>query len=247
MQGWQRRSQTAGEVSGGGEGVGLKRMTKIAANIKHLKEQIPPSVRLVAVSKTKPESDILEAYNSGHKIFGENRVPELLKKKDNLPADIEWHMIGHLQSNKVKLIVPFISMIHSADSFRLLKTIDLEASGINRIVNCLLQIHIAAEETKFGFSMDEIHEMIKSEDFRKLNSIRICGVMGMATFTDDPGRVRNEFRYLAQCYYELKRDYFADKPEFREISMGMSGDYKIAIGEGSTIVRIGSLIFGERN
>jgi len=247
MQGWQRRSQTAGEVSGGGEGVGLKRMTKIAANIKHLKEQIPPSVRLVAVSKTKPESDILEAYNSGHKIFGENRVPELLKKKDNLPADIEWHMIGHLQSNKVKLIVPFISMIHSADSFRLLKTIDLEASGINRIVNCLLQIHIAAEETKFGFSMDEIHEMIKSEDFRKLNSIRICGVMGMATFTDDSGRVRNEFRYLAQCYYELKRDYFADKPEFREISMGMSGDYKIAIGEGSTIVRIGSLIFGERN
>jgi len=247
MQGWQRRSQTAGEVSGGGEGVGLKRMTKIAANIKHLKEQIPPSVRLVAVSKTKPESDILEAYNSGHKIFGENRVLELLKKQDNLPADIEWHMIGHLQSNKVKLIVPFISMIHSADSFRLLKTIDLEASGINRIVNCLLQIHIAAEETKFGFSMDEIHEMIKSEDFRKLNSIRICGVMGMATFTDDSGRVRNEFRYLAQCYYELKRDYFADKPEFREISMGMSGDYKIAIGEGSTIVRIGSLIFGERN
>jgi len=227
--------------------VGLKRMTKIAANIKHLKEQIPPSVRLVAVSKTKPESDILEAYNSGHKIFGENRVLELLKKQDNLPADIEWHMIGHLQSNKVKLIVPFISMIHSADSFRLLKTIDLEASGINRIVNCLLQIHIAAEETKFGFSMDEIHEMIKSEDFRKLNSIRICGVMGMATFTDDSGRVRNEFRYLAQCYYELKRDYFADKPEFREISMGMSGDFKIAIGEGSTIVRIGSLIFGERN
>jgi hypothetical protein len=222
-------------------------MADIASNIKHLKEQLPPSVRLVAVSKTKPESDILEAYNSGHKIFGENRVRELLQKKDNLPTDIEWHMIGHLQSNKVKLIVPFISMIHSADSFRLLKAIDLEASGINRIVNCLLQIHIAEEETKFGFSMDEIHEMIRSVDFRKLNSIRICGVMGMATFTDDSGRIRNEFRYLAQCYNELKRDYFSDKPEFRDISMGMSGDFKIAIGEGSTIVRIGSLIFGERN
>jgi len=222
-------------------------MADIASNIKHLKEQIPPSVRLVAVSKTKPESDILEAYNSGHKIFGENRVRELLQKRDNLPSDIEWHMIGHLQGNKVKLIVPFISLIHSADSLRLLKTIDIEASRINRLVDCLLQIHIAVEETKFGFSMDEIHEMIRSEDFRNLNSVRICGVMGMATFTDDSGRIRNEFRYLAHCYNELKRDYFADKPEFREISMGMSGDFKIAIGEGSTIVRIGSLIFGERN
>ena len=221
-------------------------MADIASNIKYLKEQIPPSVKLVAVSKTKPESDILEAYNTGHKIFGENRVRELLQKRENLPADIEWHMIGHLQGNKVKLIVPFISMIHSADSMRLLKTIDLEASGVNRIVNCLLQIHIAEEETKFGFSMDEIHEMSRSEDFRKLYSLRICGVMGMATFTDDSVRIRNEFRYLAHCYNELKRDYFADKPEFREISMGMSGDFKIAIGEGSTIVRIGSLIFGER-
>lgn len=221
-------------------------MTQISANIESLKEQIPQSVKLVAVSKTKPESDILEAYNSDHKIFGENRVRELLQKRENLPADIEWHMIGHLQSNKVKLIVPFISMIHSADSFRLLKIIDLEASGINRTVNCLLQIHIAEEETKFGFSMDEIHEMIRSEDFRRLYSLRICGVMGMATFTDDSERIRNEFRYLAHCYNKLKSDYFAEKPEFREISMGMSGDFKIAIGEGSTIVRIGSLIFGER-
>ena len=171
----------------GGEGVRLKIMTHIASNIKSLKEQIPPSVKLVAVSKTKPESDILEAYNSGHKIFGENRVRELLQKRDNLPTDIEWHMIGHLQGNKVKQIVPFISMIQSADSFRLLKTIELEASGINRIVDCLLQIHIAEEDTKFGFSMEEIHEMIRLDDFRKLNSLRICGVMGMATFTDDQG------------------------------------------------------------
>ncbi len=222
-------------------------MTDIASNINYLKQQIHPSVKLVAVSKTKPESDILEAYNSGHKIFGENRVRELLQKKVGLPSDIEWHMIGHLQGNKVRQIVPFISLIHSADSFRLLKTIGNEASRINRVVDCLLQIHIAEEETKFGFSMDEIHEMMRSEEFGNLSFARICGVMGMATFTDDSERIRNEFRYLAHCYKELKRDYFADKPEFREISMGMSGDYQIAIGEGSTIVRIGSLIFGERN
>jgi len=222
-------------------------MADIASNIENLKQQIPPSVKLVAVSKTKTESDILKAYNSGHKIFGENRVRELVQKKENLPSDIEWHMIGHLQGNKVKQIVPFISMIHSADSFRLLKTINHEGSLINRVVDTLLQIHIAEEETKFGFSIDEIHEMISSEDFSKLNFVRICGVMGMATFTDDSDRIRNEFRYLAQCFSNLKRDYFADKPEFGEISMGMSGDYQIAIGEGSTIVRIGSLIFGERN
>lgn len=222
-------------------------MAEIASNINYLKQQLPPSVKLVAVSKTKPESEILEAYNSGHKIFGENRVRELVQKKENLPSDIEWHMIGHLQGNKVRQIVPFISLIHSADSFRLLKTIGHEASRINKVVDCLLQIHIAEEETKFGFSMDEIHEMIRSEEFGKLNFVRICGVMGMATFTDDSERIRNEFRYLTKCFRNLKRDYFADKPEFREISMGMSGDYQIAIGEGSTIVRIGSLIFGERN
>ena len=222
-------------------------MADIVSNIKHLKQQIPASVKLVAVSKTKPESDILEVYNSGHKIFGENRVRELLQKKDNLPADIEWHMIGHLQGNKVRQILPFISLIHSTDSLRLLKTIGNEASRINRVIDCLLQIHIAEEETKFGFSMDEIHEMMRSEELGNLSFVRICGVMGMATFTDDSERIRNEFRYLAHCFRELKRDYFAEKPEFREISMGMSGDYQIAIGEGSTIVRIGSLIFGERN
>jgi pyridoxal phosphate enzyme (YggS family) len=221
-------------------------MPDIASNIRSLKQQLPPSVRLVAVSKTKPVSDILEAYNSGHKIFGENRVQELLQKKDLLPPDIEWHLIGHLQSNKAKLVVLFISMIHSVDSFRLLKLIDIEASRAKRIVNCLLQIHIAEEETKFGFSMTEIHEMMRSEDFRKLNSVRICGVMGMATFTEDSERIQKEFRYLADCFSELRNRYFTNESNFKEISMGMSGDFKIAIGEGSTIVRIGSLIFGER-
>jgi pyridoxal phosphate enzyme (YggS family) len=221
-------------------------MSDIAANIRLLKQQIPPYVRLVAVSKTKPVSDILQAYNTGHKSFGENKVQELLQKKDQLPSDIEWHLIGHLQTNKVKLVVPFISLIHSVDSFRLLKVINSEAFEIKRIVNCLLQIHIAEEETKFGFAMAEIHEMLQSQDFPGLNSIRICGVMGMATFTDDPVRIRKEFSYLASGFNELRMKYFKDDINFREISMGMSDDYKIAVSEGSTIIRIGSLIFGER-
>ncbi|HBC77944.1 MAG TPA: YggS family pyridoxal phosphate-dependent enzyme [Bacteroidales bacterium] len=221
-------------------------MADIASNIISLKQQIPTSVKLVAVSKTKPVSDILEAYNAGQKSFGENRVQELMQKKDLLPGDIEWHLIGHLQSNKVKLIVPFIRLIHSVDTFKLLKTINFEATRLNRVVDCLLQIHIAEEETKFGFSIDEINKMTGSEDFLNLNFIRICGVMGMATYTEDTGRIQKEFRYLAGCFNKLRREYFAEKPWFKEVSMGMSGDFKIAIGEGSTIVRIGSLIFGER-
>jgi PLP dependent protein len=221
-------------------------MADIASNIITLKQQIPPSVKLVAVSKTKPVSDILEAYNAGQKSFGENRVQELVQKKDLLPADIEWHLIGHLQGNKVKLIVPFISLIHSVDTFKLLQTINFEATRINRVVDCLLQIHIAEEETKFGFSIDEINEMAGSKDFQNLNFIRICGVMGMATYTEDTGAIKNEFRYLTGCFNKLRVEYFAEKPWFKELSMGMSGDFKIAIGEGSTIVRIGSLIFGER-
>lgn len=229
-------------------GVGLtKQMTVIASNIRSLKQQIPASVRLVAVSKTKTVVDILEAYNTGHKLFGENRVQELLQKKELLPPDIEWHLIGHLQTNKVKFVVPFVNMIQSVDSLKLLKIIDNEAYKIHRIMNCLLQIHIAREETKTGFSMSELHEAIQSEDFRGYNSIRICGVMGMATFTDDIDLIRREFRYLAECFRELKSKYFTDRIEFKEVSMGMSGDFTIAIEEGSTIVRIGSLIFGERN
>ena len=222
-------------------------MTGIELNIKNLREQIPPQVKLVAVSKTKAVSDIMVAYNTGQRIFGENRVQELLKKKDLLPADIEWHLIGHLQTNKVKLVVPFVSMIQSVDSFRLLKTINDEARKTGRIVNCLLQLHIASEETKFGFSFPEVTEMLVDSAFRTLDSIRICGVMGMATFTDDEDTVKGEFRYLADCFRKLKTAYFLNDAGFKEISMGMSGDFAIAISEGSTMVRIGSLIFGERN
>lgn len=222
-------------------------MTDIRSNIKYLLSQIPPQVKLVAVSKTKPVADILVAYNAGQRIFGENRVQELLKKKDLLPADIEWHLIGHLQTNKVKLIVPFVSMIQSVDSFRLIKTINDEARKTGRTVNCLLQLHIAREETKFGFSFSEVNEMLGDIASRTLDSIRICGVMGMATFTDDKDMVREEFRYLADCFRKLKTAYFINDEGFKEISMGMSGDFAIAISEGSTMVRIGSLIFGERN
>jgi pyridoxal phosphate enzyme (YggS family) len=221
-------------------------MSEIANNIISLKKQIPSSVKLVAVSKTKPFSDILEAYNAGHRVFGENRVQELLSKNDSLPEDIEWHLIGHLQTNKVKYIVPFISMIHSVDSFKLLKAIDYEAKKINKTVNCLLQFHIATEETKFGFTIEEAVGMIESDSFRQLDSVRLCGVMGMATLTDDMEQVRNEFRSLAGYFNVLRENYFSQIPEFREKSMGMSDDFITAIEEGSTIVRIGSIIFGER-
>jgi pyridoxal phosphate enzyme (YggS family) len=221
-------------------------MPGIAENIRDLKRQIPLSVRLVAVSKTKPVRDILEAYNTGHKIFGENRVQELLSKKDQLPGDIEWHLIGHLQSNKVKYIVPFISMIHSVDTFKLMKVINSEAREINRKADCLLQFHIAKEETKFGFNMEEVVAMIESPEFKEVDSVSICGVMGIATFTDNTKQVRDEFRYLAGSFRTLKEKYFTESKDFTEISMGMSGDFRIAIEEGSTIVRIGSIIFGER-
>ena len=221
-------------------------MTDIASNISLLKTQIPSSVKLVAVSKTKPVGAILTAYNSGQRYFGENRVQELLNKVDLLPRDIEWHLIGHLQSNKVKYIVPFINMIQSVDSFKLLKNINSEASKINRVVDCLLQIHIASEETKFGFSMKELFEMAESQEFLNIKHVRICGVMGMATFTSDTDQVSKEFRYLTDCFNSLKNRYFTGNHHFKEISMGMSGDYEIAIKEGSTIVRIGSIIFGER-
>lgn len=222
-------------------------MPDISENIITIKETLPPGVKLVAVSKTKSVAEILEAYNTGHRCFGENRVRELMEKKDLLPNDIEWHLIGHLQTNKVKYIAPFISMIESVDSFRLLRVIDAEAAKARRAINCLLQIHIAEEETKFGFSMDELREMLVDTDFKSLENVNICGVMGMATFSDDQEKVRNEFRYLSKCFNDLKNDYFSDYRHFKEISMGMSGDFEIAIGEGSTIVRIGSLIFGERN
>ena len=222
-------------------------MPDIAANLTSLKNRIPALVKIVAVSKTKPAKDILEAYNCGQRIFGENRVPEILRKKDQLPSDISWHMIGHLQTNKVKAIVPFISMIESVDSFRLLVSVDAESLKNQRITDCLLQVHIAEEETKTGFSPEELASELDSSGFRQLKNIRICGLMGMATYTSDLAQVRKEFRFLSDCFNDLKNKYFSDDPDFREISMGMSGDYKIAVEEGSTMIRVGSLIFGERN
>jgi PLP dependent protein len=222
-------------------------MTDIAGNLCYLRSQMPAAVKLVAVSKTRPVSDILAAYNTGQRCFGENRVQEILSKKDLLPGDIEWHLIGHLQSNKVKVVVPFINLIQSVDTYRLLSIINSEASKINRVVDCLLQMHIATEETKFGFSLKELSDELEIKDFNSFENVRIRGLMGMATFTTDIIQLQREFRYLANCYNTLKSSFFADSPSFQEISMGMSGDYETAIKEGSTMVRIGSLIFGERN
>jgi pyridoxal phosphate enzyme (YggS family) len=222
-------------------------MTEIARNINFLIAQNPSSVKLIVVSKTRSADEILQAYSTGHRYFGENRVQEIMNKKDVLPADIEWHLIGHLQSNKVKYIVPFISLIQSVDSYKLLKLIDSEAGKISKQVNCLLQIFIAREESKFGFSMDELSGMLDSPEFHKLKHVKICGVMGMATFTSDKNQVRGEFRFLGECFKKLKNSYFAEDNDFKEISMGMSDDYQIAVEEGSTMIRIGSNIFGERN
>jgi PLP dependent protein len=218
----------------------------VGKEISVITKMLPAGVRLVAVTKTKSRELILEAYHSGHKIFGENKVQELVQKQQELPQDIEWHFIGHLQSNKVKYIAPFISLIHGIDSFKILKEVNKEGRKNNRIIPCLLQFHIALEETKFGFSEEEVREMLESEAFAGMKNIMIAGVMGMATFTDDHELVRNEFRLLKTFFDRLKSDYFADKFNFKEISMGMSDDYSIAVEEGSTIVRIGSKIFGSR-
>jgi pyridoxal phosphate enzyme (YggS family) len=219
----------------------------ITDNIENFLKEIPQDVKLVAVSKTKPNEDIMKAYSAGHKIFGENRVQDLAKKYEELPKDIEWHMIGHLQTNKVKYVAPFVRLIHSIDSFKLLKTVNKEAAKNDRIIDCLLQFHIAAEETKFGFSIEEVIAILESEEFTDLNNIRITGLMGMATFTEDEEIIREEFKYLAKCFNELKDKYFTGEDSFKEISMGMSGDYQIAIEEGSTMIRVGSLIFGARH
>jgi pyridoxal phosphate enzyme (YggS family) len=221
-------------------------MVDVDSNISFIKSQIPSTVKLVVVSKTRPVSDILIAYNSGQRCFGENRVQELLEKKDKLPLDTEWHLIGHLQSNKVKYVVPFINMIQSVDSHKLLELVNSEASKVNRVIDCLLQIHIAEEETKFGFSMNELTEVFERQGLSGLTFVKVCGVMGMATFTSDINQVRKEFGYLKECFKTLKDKYSSELPDFKEISMGMSGDYKIAIEEGSTIIRIGSLVFGNR-
>jgi len=218
----------------------------IAENIDKIKTSLPKDVTLVAVSKTKPADMLMEAYNHGQRIFGENKVQEMSAKYELLPKDIEWHFIGHLQTNKIKYMVSFVSMIHAVDSLKLLQAINFEATKFNRVIPCLLQFHIAEEETKFGLSMDEALEIFKSEELKSLKNVKIAGVMGMATFTDDENQVRKEFSNLKSYFDLIKAGYFADQHDFKEISMGMSDDYRIAVEEGSTMVRIGSNIFGDR-
>jgi len=218
----------------------------IAENILVLKKQLPEKVRLVAVSKTKPVSALMEAYQVGQRMFGENKALEMVSKQAVMPEDVEWHFIGHLQTNKVKVIAPFVACIHSVDSLRLLCEIDKEARKCGRNISCLLQFYIASEETKFGLDLEEAMELLGSEIFSALQNITITGVMGMATFTDDMDQVRNEFRSLRIIFNRLKTAFFQDQPTFREISMGMSDDFQVAVEEGSTMVRIGSTIFGAR-
>ena len=218
----------------------------VAENIERITAGLPEHVQLVAVSKTKPVELLNEAYSYGQRAFGENKVQEMARKYDELPKDIEWHFIGHLQTNKVKYIASFVHLIHGVDSFKLLKTIDAEAKKVNRIIPCLLQFYIAEEETKFGFSMEEAMEMLNSAEFKTLSSVKISGVMGMATFTDNQLQIRDEFKHLKAIFNNLKQTFFINNPSFQHISMGMTDDYKIAIEEGSTLVRIGSAIFGNR-
>lgn len=219
----------------------------ITSNLNSIRALLPDYVKLIAVSKTHPVSVIMEAYRAGHKVFGENRVQELLAKYNDMPKDIEWHLIGHLQTNKVKYIAPFVSLIHSVDSSKLLSVINKEAQKCDRVIDCLLQVYIASEETKFGLSADELHELLQSPELDQLQNVRICGLMGMATFTDNLQQVQTEFRFLKNLFEEVKQKYFQDKPWFKELSMGMSSDYQIAVEEGSTMVRIGSNIFGHRS
>lgn len=218
----------------------------VTENLYTIKRTLPENVKLVAVSKTKPNAYILEAYQTGQRIFGENKVQDLVQKQKSLPQDIQWHFIGHLQSNKVKNIAPFISLIHAVDSLKLLKTINKEAENNNRVINCMLQFHIAEEDTKFGLNLEEAKKIIEYEDFRTLTNIKIVGVMGMATYTDNVEQIAREFKLLKSIFDYLKTYYFNEDQLFSEISMGMSNDYLVAVEQGSTMVRIGSTIFGPR-
>ncbi|NRA47557.1 MAG: YggS family pyridoxal phosphate-dependent enzyme [Phaeodactylibacter sp.] len=203
--------------------------------------------KLLAISKTKPQTQIMELYEQGQRDFGENRAPEMAEKFEALPKDIRWHYIGYLQSNKIKYMAEFVHMIHSVDRAKVLQEINKRAQQHDRTIDCLLQFHIAEEESKSGFDLPEAKAMLESESFGNLKNIRICGVMGMGTYTEDLEKVRQEFRSLRNIFETLRDAYFADQPHFKEVSMGMSGDYPIAQEEGSTIVRIGSLLFGPRN
>ncbi|MBR1516798.1 MAG: YggS family pyridoxal phosphate-dependent enzyme [Bacteroidales bacterium] len=217
----------------------------IKDNLIRIRQTIPAPTRLIAVSKTKPVADLQEAYDAGQRLFGENKALEMRDKHAVLPDDIEWHFIGHLQSNKVKYIAPFVALIHSIDSLAILQTVDREAAKHDRTIDCLLQFHIATEETKFGLDQQEAEQLLSHCD--DLHHVRIVGVMGMATNTDDRTLIRSEFHTLKAIFDHLRQRFFADRPYFCEISMGMSGDYDLAIQEGSTLVRVGSAIFGARN
>jgi pyridoxal phosphate enzyme (YggS family) len=219
----------------------------IAENIKSLKNELETiQVKLVAVSKTKPVEDILQAYDAGQRVFGENQVQELVEKYEQLPKDIEWHLIGHLQTNKVKYIAPFITLIESVDSIKLLQEINKQAIKNKRVIDCLLQVYIADEETKFGLGFDEVIELLRSEEFTELKNIRIRGLMGIATNTDSEKQIKDEFYELDTFFDGIKQSYFRKEDSFDELSMGMSSDYKIAIEHGATMVRLGSTVFGQR-
>lgn len=218
----------------------------IKDNLLHIKQSLPPHVTLVAVSKTKPVSDLMEAYEAGQRIFGENKIQEMTDKYEQMPKDIEWHMIGHVQTNKVKYMAPFVSLVHGVDSLKLLKEIDKQAQKNNRVINCLLQMHIAEEETKFGMDEAELNELLASEEFKQMQNIKVTGLMGMATFTEDENQIKKEFTHLKTIFDNVRQ-----KPETlnlkpQTLSMGMSGDYKLAIACGSTMIRVGSSIFGHR-
>ncbi len=215
----------------------------IAENLEKIKKEIPQEVSFVLISKTHPVEEIMEAYNAGQRIFGENKVQEMETKFHEMPKDIEWHMVGHLQRNKVKYMAPFVTLVHAVDSLRLLREIDKEAEKNDRTIKCLLQIKIAKEESKFGMDEDEAEELLFSEEIKNFKNIKIVGLMGMATFTEDQDQVSSEFKKLKMVFDKLKPEF----PEFNVLSMGMSGDYKLAIAEGSSMIRVGSAVFGERS
>ena len=218
----------------------------IAENLLSIKNTLPEQVTLVAVSKTKPIPDLMEAYDAGQRIFGENKIQEMESKWEQMPKDIQWHMIGHVQTNKVKFMAPFVSLIHGVDSFKLLKEINKQALKNNRIIDCLLQMHIAEEETKFGLDEQELDSLLASSEFKEMKNIRITGLMGMATFTEKKDQVKKEFMHLKSIFDKLQSQQ-TENCQMTTLSMGMSGDYKLAIECGSTMVRIGSSIFGGRN
>ena len=218
----------------------------ISENLNNIISKLPKEVTLVAVSKTKPVSELMEAYSAGQRIFGENKIQEMVEKHEQMPKDVEWHMIGHVQRNKIKYMASFVSLIHGVDNFKLLKEINKQAIKHDRIINCLLQIKIASEESKFGMTALEANDILNSNEFRELNNIRVTGLMGMATFTDDETQLKKEFTHLTQTFNALK-EYQTNNCNLETISIGMSADYRLAIDCGSNMIRVGSSIFGDRN